>query len=737
MADHPPQPTLRVLRPVPKIPCAPIVSVADVDEELVHTGHWGAQPEWTCSQGAHAVLRGAWIIGGRWLAAAALLAPGCAHYSPTAETTVDVDNGHYAHLARQIEFPDHVSPADDYIATTQRPLSLSEEEPREYLDLTLEETMHLALANSKVIRDLGGLVLRSPDSVRTQQDPSLAETNPRFGVEGALAAYDATFTNSFSYENNDRALNNVFFGGGTRLLEQNFAVSQSQLAKTGATGTQFAVKNYTQYDWNNAPGNFVPSAYTTWFDVEARHPLLQGGGIDFNRIAGPNAVPGLINGVVIARINSDVALADFELSVRNFVSDVENAYWDLYFAYRDLDAKVAARNAALETWQRVQALYEQGRRGGEAEKEAQAREQYFRFQEEAQNALQGRLVDGTRTNNGSTGGTFRGSGGVLVTERRLRLLIGLPISDGRLIRPGDEPLKAQVIYAWENSLVEALSRRTELRRQKWQIKKAEAELTASKNFLRPQLDAISRYRWRGFGDDLLPSGGGVDGRFNNALADLASGDFQEWQLGFEFSMPIGYRQAYAAVRNAELKLSRERALLLEQERSVVYDLSNAVADVERAFTIVETNLNRRIAARQQLQATQAAFDADNATLDLLLEAQRRTAEADVAYFRSLVEYTLAAKNVQLEKGTLLDYNEIYLEEGAWPHKAYHDADRREWLRGQPIHPADAPKTVAPTVSAGVFPQLIEPGPQTVDLPQAPSVNEPPAPFDDAGAARLE
>ncbi len=644
---------------------------------------------------------------GRWLAGLACVGPGCAHFTPTADSTIDVDHGHYAHLARQVEFPEEPTPANDDIAMTQRPTSLATDEPQEYLDLSLEETMHLALASSKVIRDLGGLVLRAPDSVRTRQDAALAETNPRFGVEAALSAYDATFTSSFSYENNDRALNNVFFGGGTRTLEQNFGVLQSQLAKTSATGTQFAAKNYTQYDWNNAPGNSVPSAYTTWFDLETRHPLLRGGGVEFNRLAGPNGVPGLVNGVVVARVNSDIALADFELSVRNFVSDVENAYWDLYFAYRDLDAKLAARDAALETWQRIKALYDRGRRGGEAEKEAQAREQYFRFQEEAQNALHGRLVDGTRTNNGSTGGTFRGTGGVYVTERRLRLMVGLPISDGRLIRPSEEPGRAPLMYDWEQTLVDALTRRVELRRQKWQIKKAEAELTASKNFLMPQLDALARYRFRGFGDQLFPTGGGINGRFGDAWSDLVSGDFQEWQAGFEFSIPIGYRQAFAAVRNAELKLARERALLLEQERSVVYDLSNAIADVDRSFAIVETNLNRRLAARQQLQATQAAFDSDNATLDLLLEAQRRVAEADVAYYRSLIEYTLAAKNVQFEKGTLLDYNEVYLEEGAWPHKAYHDAADREALRGLP-HEHDTPKTAAPTVSSGLFPQLLEP-----------------------------
>src|SRR5262249_57751745 len=139
----------------------------------------------------------------------------------------------------------------------------------------------------------------------------------------------------------------------------------------------------------------------------------------------------------------DASLADFEVGVRNFVSDVENAYWDLYYAYRDLDAKMTARDAALDTWRRVKAWSESGRRGGEAPQEAQAREQHFRLQEDVQNALTGRQIEGTRTNSGSTGGTFRGIGGVHVCERRLRLMMGLPISDGKLIRPAAPPKKAQ------------------------------------------------------------------------------------------------------------------------------------------------------------------------------------------------------------------------------------------------------------------------------------------------------
>jgi hypothetical protein len=294
---------------------------------------------------------------------------GCLRHSAQKDeqTATEAEPTQYQAVAKQIEYPqeplesDVPSPTTDAILfDTQSPTSITKPDVEDYLELSLQDVMQMAFANSQVLRDLGGTLLRVPEGGRTKSDPSIIESDPRFGIEGALSAFDAQFTSNFSYEKNDRALNNVFFGGGTRLLYQDFATWQTQVTKTAATGTQFALKNYTQYDANNAPGNFVPSAFTTWYDLEARQPLLQGSGVRFNRLAGPNAQPGAINGVIIARLNSDVALADFEVGVRNFASDVENTYWDLYFAYRDLDAKVSSRNAALDTWRRIHALYERG-----------------------------------------------------------------------------------------------------------------------------------------------------------------------------------------------------------------------------------------------------------------------------------------------------------------------------------------------------------------------------------------
>lgn len=574
------------------------------------------------------------------------------------------EDTHFVEVAGQIQYDDTevIAEGPQDVRGTPKPLTLDDSALRknQYRPMTLDEAIETGLRNSKVLRDLGGTLLRSAETVRTIYQPAIVETDPRYGTEAALAAFDPMFSTTGYFENNDRALNNTFFGGGTRLLTQDYNVYQTQLTQQLATGGQVTLRNNTQYDANNAPGNQFPSAWTTWLEGEVRQPLLQGAGVFFNRTAGPGATPGVLNGLLVARVNRDISLTNFHIALRDYVADVENAYWDLYFAYHDLNTKKAARDRSLETWQRIRANF--GRLNNEADKEAQAREQYYRFQQEVQDAMAGRVLFGTRTNNGSTGGTFWRTGGVLVSERRLRLLLGLPINDGTLIRPVTEPTVAPVEFDWDLALSEALQRRPELRRQRQRVKHRELQLAASRNFLKPRLDAVGRYRFRGFGKDLIDSSGDNPERFNNAVENLTSGDFQEWQLGFEFSIPLGFRQAHAAVRNAELQLARERTILKEQERQIVRDLSNAYADLKRAAAVVTSSYNRVRAAKTRVDSLLAENMRRVSTPDQILEAHSRLADAEGRYYMSLVEYMVAMRNVQLEKGSLLESKGVHLQD---------------------------------------------------------------------------
>jgi hypothetical protein len=234
---------------------------------------------------------------------------------------------------------------------------------------------------------------------------------------------------------------------------------------------------------------------------------------------------------------------------------------------------------------------------------------------------------------------------------------------------------------------------------------------------------------RGFGKDLFDTGNHDNlGIYSSSWANLASAKFQEWQLGFEFSMPLGFRHGHTAVRNAELQVARERSILNEQERQVVLDLSNALAEVKRAEQVLETNYNRRVAAKQQLAAIRAIEDPTPQMLYIELDAQRRLADATAQYYRALCEYEIAIKNVHFEKGSILEYNGIYLSELPSPAKAYQDAFEKIKMRTRASRWASNSASTR-IVSEGLVPQAYAPTTAAPQTRTAPNMEAPPAPYE--------
>jgi len=615
------------------------------------------------------------------------------------ENFLDEPLDRYQTFALQIEYPDQAEPPREDLAGSPPPFGMRREDPKEFWHLSLEEAVRIALANSEVMRDLGGRLLNTPATATTVYDVAIQESNPQTGPEAALSAFDAQLSSNLIFNRNERTLNNAFFGGGVVSLAQNTANFDLQVSKVGATGTQFAMRNFILYDRNNAVANRFPSAYEAILEGEIRQPLLQGAGVAFNRIAGPqfNPVPGRpvqpgnYNGVLIARVRTDVALADFERAVRDLLVELEQTYWQLYFSYRNLDAAIARREAALQTWRSVNSRFEAGI--AKREEEALARAEFYAARANVENALSG------STTSGLTVGT---TAGVYTVERQLRLLMGIPINDGRLIRTADEPATVDVNFSWDSSVLTALVRRVELRRQRWEIERREMELFAARNFLQMRLDFVGLYRWRGFGDELLSERGGPNG---SAFADLFGGDLQEWQLGLTLNTPVGNRIGHTAVRNAEWLLARERAVLRDQELTVLHDLSAAFAELERAYQTSRSFYNRRIATLERLDSVRAEYEAGEVLLEQLLDAQRQATETDSEYFRSLVEYNIAVLNLHRIRGTVLNYLGVALAEGPWTPEAYNSAGKLSRRFYKP--PINYAISVPGYVSRGAYPQIVE------------------------------
>jgi len=602
----------------------------------------------------------------------------------------------------QIEYPDVQTESLDEVTKTKSPITLSKPDFDKPWDLTLQEAVQTALRNSKVIRNLGsvtpfgfadGLSGRTAGAT-TVYDPAIFETDPRSGVLAALAEFDAQFTTSMFWQKSDRPQNvsTSEFGFVPFNYQQDQGQIDMSLSKKAATGTQFSLRNQTIYDQNNRGfGRALPSDWYTAIEGEVNHPLLRGNGTMVNRIP-----------LLLARINTDVSVAMFESAVRNMVLDIENTYWDLYTAYRNLEAAKIARDSAQVTWK---IAYEKMVGGIEtAQAEAQAQEQYFFFQAQVETAWND----------------------LLKAEQSMRWLMGLSPTDGRVIRPSDEPAQAKVVFDWQQSHEEALIRSVELRQQKWSIKRRELELKLARHNTLPQVNLVAMYRWLGYGDQLIGSRNGLDfvAPDSNAVEGLTSGNYQEFRVGIDIRPPkFGARAEFAALRNAELNLKRDVARLEDMELNTSHLLTTAMKGLDYTHRQAQLHYNRWAISKKEVDSAVALYRGGKTTLDQVLQSQRRHAQAQTDYYRALGSYSKAIADVHYRKGSLLNYNDIHLSEGQWPDKAYDDAMERARQRDAGRY-MDYGFTRPGVISSGVASEEdvnLDPQPQIAD----PDVQEKP------------
>jgi outer membrane protein TolC len=600
---------------------------------------------------------------------------------------------YYRDQDTRIEHPNVGQESPEAVQSSGEPRRIRHMNKDEIQDLSLEESLRTALMNAEIIRDSGQFLnpgnrlLSNPDFAPSIYDVAIQETNTLFGQGGtaaALAEFDATFTTNMTWGASEQPAesNSIGVNAGDGQRDE-FGDFRSEIAKIFGDGGQLTLEHnwiYTEVAQGRAGARPFNSQFSSrptanqegglpTVGIEYRRPLLQGAGTEYTRIAGPIArrptlqsTPTVNQGVVIARIRTDIAIAEFEGAVAQLLRDTEDNYWELYLSYRTYDTEAVATQSALETWREVRVSFEEGRVG--AADEAQARDNYFESRARREDAL-ARLLN---------------------SEVRLRRLMGLPVNDGFIMRPTDDPITTEIKPDWNITLAEALTNRPEIRRQKWNIKSLELQLTAAEMLVRPRLDLVVRYQFNGFGDKLAGGGGDPidpangNNRFRSAYGTLFNGEFQGWGLGFEFSMPIGFRSASAQMQNIEHRIGKNRAVLAQQEQEISYEIAAIFQQLDQSYQTAKTNFNRRRAAERRLEAFTADYDAGRSTLDLVLRAQISLAQAEVAYYSSLIGYNRALNDLRFRKGTLLIDNSVFLSESLWTEDAYDDALRRAWAR---------------------------------------------------------
>ncbi len=617
---------------------------------------------------------------------------GCVSADKKLHYVGDADLQYYKDRTSEIEYTNVCSNTPEEVINTDRPHSLKNREKDAIWDLSLQEAIQLALQNNRIIRTSANLNAPGAGNIYSSQpvsvySPAIQESGVLFGgrgVEAALADFDAQFSTSMTWGKDENIINSPFaLGSPGSTQTRDSGAFTSQLSKQFANGGSATLSHNWDYLGLNSASLLYPSSYTGVLQAQYRHPLLAGAGTEYTRIAGPRnanfgGITGVSQGVLIARINHDITLADFEATVRNMVKNVEDTYWELYLRYRQFDAAVAARNSSLRTWRDAETKKRLGGvEGFDLVDVPQSLEEYYRQNTIAQSALAGSESEGPVSSQRS----------IYSTELRLRRLLGLPVNDGRIIRPADEPTIAEFMPDWCESLAEALTNRLELRKKKWEIKSLELQLKAAKSLTRPQLDFVSGYRVNGFGDSLMGQNDNdpltAQGT-KSAYETLTQGNQTGWDLGVVFSMPVGFRSARAQVRNYELRLAQAREQLAQMELEISYEMASAVQAIEATFGRSQLNFHRGRAGLERVRILNERLKKGTLTADPVLRARSDLLAAQNDFYGSIVAYMQSITNFQYRKGTLLEYNNIYLSESEWTPVAYRDALRRARARSHGI-----------------------------------------------------
>ncbi len=544
--------------------------------------------------------------------------------------------------------------------------------------LSLDEAIRIALEHAKVIRVLAGSTATA--SGQTIYDAAITNTT----IDVAQARFDPTVTdaNTWSGKNTPIAVLNPAVPGTSLFpnAETNAFLSSLGLTKTNVLGGQW------QATWIENPMGF-PGAVgaplnpqkPASFMVGYTQPLLQGAGFKVNTAP-----------IVIARLNTAQSYFQYKDSVQEMVRGVINAYWNLVQARTDAWSRRIQVDQSKEVLDREEARIKTG--FGDAATVAQAQVSYNQF----------------RANK------IAADASVLDQEDALRNIMGLPPSDHRKIVPVSAPAVERLPHDW-NSIVHLAERhRPDIIELKIITEADKVRLMQDENQALPQLNLATSYQWNGL-SGIMPNG--------LPLA-TAPGQFADWSLGINFSVPLGLRQGRAQVRSQRLVVARDQANVEQSVHAAIHDLSATIRTLDSAYEQYVAFKKTREAAEINVRVQNERFKTGGgpfgspAVLYLnVLQALNDWGTAVSSESQQILNYNTALATLERQTGTILEtHGLIFVEERF----------RAAGPLPLPSHDRDYPSALVPSGSSNRYPGTGEPSENTFDL-KNPALPSPKAP----------
>lgn len=434
-------------------------------------------------------------------------------------------------------------------------------------------------------------------------------------IAEANAAWTPTATAAVDNNSQSAPPDSLFAGADDKVTNDTFQTTLGVNQRLPWRGGNYSVSwNTSRRSTNNVFTNFQPTV-RSFLEFQFTQPLLQGYRIDQQR-----------QQVLVSKKNREISDIQFRTTVVGTIRNVKNAYWDLVYAYSNLDVQNQSLELARRTLKDNQVRVEVGTMAPidivEAEAEV-ARNEESVIVAEAQ---------------------------IRTAEDRLRSLVfdpKLPDFWTMRLETTDRPAPPTAPVDVDAAVRAALDKRTDLRQAKKSLETTDLTLKFQQNLTLPQLNFNVNYVAEGLGGTELQRSfgfppGPVIGTVNRGLVgilgDVLRSQYPDWVFGMSLSYPVGFNQARATVARTRLEQTQAQAQL----RAIELNIGTQVRDAGRQ---VNTNMRRlsatqasRQLAEKRLEAEQRKFGVGTSTSFQVFQAQRDLAAARNNELRAVLDY---------------------------------------------------------------------------------------------------
>jgi outer membrane protein TolC len=127
-------------------------------------------------------------------------------------------------------------------------------------------------------------------------------------------------------------------------------------------------------------------------------------------------------------------------------------------------------------------------------------------------------------------------------------------------------------------------------------------------------------------------------------------------------VPAEHGELIAAVEKLRRSLGEERARLEKMKVDTGAEMARAIRMLDFSERSSQTHLNRAKAARAELMSANAGYQSGKTTIDVVLDAQRRLAQAERDYHQMVSDSAVAMKEVRFRTGMLLEHYGLKIAE---------------------------------------------------------------------------